>query len=188
MMLDYGWVIFCVCLVCAVICCIVKAKALRRISKCNLLTMGWLAWLPCGKYWVLGNIADDFRAAEEGKKSIWRWVLLFVTFMRNVFLVFYVFVCYIFALCTGVFAFCSGFEGMLLAVSIGWRSRWIILVILGWGTAVLYVLQRALKAWALYYVYRSGEEKNALAKALLSLIPVVPTVLLHRLSKRETLV
>ena len=57
---------------------VLYALGLYTIAQRRGIRYAWLAWIPVGSVWILGSIADDFRARQTGRKHrmrIWLMVL-----------------------------------------------------------------------------------------------------------------
>ena len=183
-MLDkLDWMIVPVCLAMSIACYVLSAKSLYAISKCRKLRMSWMAWIPGWQHWTLGSIADNFRKAEMGKKSGWRWILTLVTVARNWLGMFYV-------IKMILLSFVSVFLGFIASLSSSavpedLKRQWTLLGILYWVVIGLIILQRILKTWVIYHVYRSCGNKKPIVKTALSIIPGMPAVFLSGCADRE---
>lgn len=69
------------------LCYILKARALQRLSYDRWLSGGAWAWFPIGFWWVLGNIADDYGQKARGKQQHKRSWLLWLSVAISVVLV-----------------------------------------------------------------------------------------------------
>ena len=68
---------------------------LHKLSNLRRLRKGWLAWLPFGRLWVLGNLSDDYRFAATRGVFTRRRLLPALALMQMLLL--------------GAFVFCSAF-------------------------------------------------------------------------------
>ncbi len=161
------------------------AGALYRISRRRELDASWMAWLPLFQQWTLGNIADHDGRAGSKRKSFWRWGLLMLAMARDYLL------CYsivqmlsltVVAALYGVFHWLGAESGEVGPTFQRDLATANICMILG---CTLVVLHRLVKAWALYRVYRSCKPEKALRRALLSLIPFMPALQLHKLCAHD---
>lgn len=57
---------------------IMSSLALYKIGSRRQIPNSWLAWVPVGSSWLIGNIADDYDE-RNGIKRKWRVVLLVLT-------------------------------------------------------------------------------------------------------------
>ena len=74
-----AWIIAGTCamiLILVFVCYVLYSHGLQKLSAQRCLRGGWLAWLPFGRLWVLGNIADDYYFAVKGRVRARRKLLL----------------------------------------------------------------------------------------------------------------
>lgn len=55
---------------------ILEALGLHRIAKRRGICCPWLAWVPCGRNWLLGSISDQYNHVAFGKKRYLRAIAL----------------------------------------------------------------------------------------------------------------
>ena len=63
-------------------CCflyIMRALGLYRIAKRRGVHHPWLAWIPCGRDWLLGAVSDHYRYTVKSKRQYFRWFLLLLS-------------------------------------------------------------------------------------------------------------
>lgn len=56
-----------------------RSVGLYRIAKNRGIRHAWLAWIPVGSAWILGNISDQYRYVVKGRINHRRFVLLWLT-------------------------------------------------------------------------------------------------------------
>lgn len=55
---------------------VLHSLSLHTIAKRRGIRNGWLAWIPMGNLWILGNISDQYRYVVKGKIKNRRKILL----------------------------------------------------------------------------------------------------------------
>ena len=68
---------------------ILQSLGLQRLAKRRGIHHSWLAWIPCGRDWLLGAISDHYQRVAYGKHRYYRVLLLIVSMLTwaSVFLV-----------------------------------------------------------------------------------------------------
>ena len=62
---------------------VMRALGLYRIAKRRGIHRPWLAWIPCGRDWLLGCISDHYQSIACGKRSYFRFFLLFLSIVSE---------------------------------------------------------------------------------------------------------
>ena len=55
---------------------VLQALGLYTIAKRRGIARPWLAWVPVGSVWIMGSIADDFKARQGKKTSLRIWLVI----------------------------------------------------------------------------------------------------------------
>lgn len=61
--------------ICVILDYVFRSIALQKIAKRRGIAKPWLAWIPCGNFWIIGRIADEYDA-RNGIKRRWGRLLL----------------------------------------------------------------------------------------------------------------
>ncbi len=146
---------------------VMQALGLHRIAKTAGVSNPWLSWLPIGRVWILGTIADSFDRAR-GLNRRWRTALLVSSLLVVIFFVlFYVAliaVSIVTALATGLIGFTTS-VGEITVFSV----MFVGVVALTLATTALEILNIC----CLYKVYDEIYPEKAIKYLLLSfLIPL----------------
>lgn len=131
--------------------------SLHTIAKRRGIRKGWLAWIPVGNLWILGNISDQYQYVVKGKIKSRRKILLGLGLG--------LIVGYVLWLFATLFNLAAGKEAMAL----------FLLIFGGLAIFAAAIWLAACQYMAYYDLYRSCEPGNAVLYLLLSIIFNVTT-------------
>ena len=146
---------------------VLQSVSLYTIAKRRCIKKPWLAWIPVGKLWILGSIADQYRYVTKGQVTARRKALLVLEILYAVLIV--VFVALFIRMIADILAVGSNaldpndiigdFLGMFF-------SAWLCVMVAN-GLKIASIVVSYV---ALYDLYRSCEPKNAVLYLVLSII------------------
>ncbi len=163
---------------CSVILYILQALGLYRIAKRRGIHHPWLAWIPCGRYWLLGSISDHYQLVVRGKQRYCRVFLLLLSVLVALasFLVL-------------VFTWAFPLQLMNIVYSASMRAFLHMPLIknnLIPITKGLIVCLLALRFLPLYRLYQSALPRRRILLLILSiLIPFSPAIIIFAIQKHD---
>lgn len=163
---------------CSVIMYILQALGLYRIAKRRGIYHSWLAWIPCGRYWLLGSISDHYQLVVRGKQRYCRVFLLLLSILVALagFLVL-------------VFTWALPLQFMNIVYSESMRAFLHMPLIknnLLPITKGLIVCLLALRLFPLYRLYQSAFPRRRILLLILSiLVPFSPAIIIFAIQKHD---
>ena len=142
---------------------VLQSLSLYTIAKRRCIKNPWLSWIPVGKLWILGSIADQYRYVVKGQVTARRKALLVLEILVAVMWVLYgaFFVALVVKIVSsgGDMRVMGDVLGMIFGI---WGS--------GMAAGCLKIASTVVSYVALYDLYRSCEPKNAVLYLVLGII------------------
>lgn len=148
---------------------IVTSLSLYTIGSRRLIKNSWLSWLPIGREWVLGSIADEYDG-KNGVNHKWRKILLTLDIIGyfGVILVFIVYIVIAVLAITGTTI--AGFDFARPSATVGFASA-IIAVIIAYIASFACLMAVQILSYICYFkLYESTVPKKAVKYLLISLL------------------
>ena len=148
---------------------ILTSLSLYTVASRRLIKNAWLCWLPIGKEWILGSIADEYDG-KNGVNHKWRKILLTLDIIGyfGVILVFIVYVVIAVLAITGTTI--AGFDFARPSATVGFASA-IIGVIIAYIASFACLMAVQILSYICYFkLYESTVPKKAVKYLLISLL------------------
>ena len=148
---------------------ILTSLSLYTIGSRRLIKNSWLSWLPIGREWVLGSIADEYDG-KNGVNHKWRKILLTLDIIGyfGIILVFIVYIVMAVLAITGTTI--AGFDFARPSATVGFASA-IIAVILAYIASFACLMAVQILSYICYFkLYESTVPKKAVKYLLISLL------------------
>ena len=141
-----------VCLAFSLATYVLHSSGLHAIAKRRGIRNGWLAWLPVGNLWILGNISDQYQYVAKGKVKNRRRTLLVLSIV-------------LFA------GYCPWLFVTLMSLAAGNEAAALFLLVFGGLLILAVAIWLAVCQYIAYYdLYRSCEPSNAALYLVLSIV------------------
>lgn len=146
---------------------ILTSLSLSTIGSRRLIKNSWLSWLPVGRDWVLGKIAEEY----DGKNGIerkWGKIMLTLSIIGNLGLVAFFVIYIIFVIMAmGIESAGLGMEAFMLSTGIGM----VILFLVVYIAALICLAALQFLSYICYFkLYESTVPKKAVKYLLISLL------------------
>lgn len=148
---------------------ILTSLSLYTIGSRRLIKNSWLSWLPIGREWILGSIADEYDG-KNGVNHKWRKILLTLDIIGyfGVILVFIVYIVIAVLAITGTTI--AGFDFARPSATVGFASA-IIGVIIAYIASFACLMAVQILSYICYFkLYESTVPKKAVKYLLISLL------------------
>ena len=149
---------------------ILEGKALYAIARRRDIEKPWLAWVPVGKFWLLGAISDQYRYVVHGQVRNRRKLLLWLDIVLVAAALVFTLSLQIWSVRSAYSAALLGSEEFLPAYLMGLLTVCLVTFVFITVAKVISVFQYM----AYYDLFRSCEPKKSLVFLLVSIFAVYP--------------
>lgn len=166
---------------------IFRALGLYSIAKRRGIKNPWLSWIPVGRDWIMGSIADDYEKKVNDRKKNSRKILLgfsLVLFLSSAAAIIFSFI--ILIDCTLKEMYLGAYLSMFFG-NIEMAYIITILILADLFLIVLKVCSDILRYVALYKIYKSCSPLNAVLYIVISLIVSIAQHIILFLDRKKDL-